>query len=104
MQLLEMLETVMLSPEGDKWKEEQHQKPENYEKWLDAQWLSLKACENVANFKDLIFPLERTETPLTLKNMWKTVNLVGGRCCGIDIFLLFTRSRTELPSSYRVTR
>lgn len=76
MQLLENVETVLLGPEGDKWKSAQREKPENYEKWLDAQWLSGKACEVVANFKDVIFPLEKAKQPVALKNMWKHINLV----------------------------
>ncbi|KAH8107794.1 hypothetical protein BXZ70DRAFT_997460 [Cristinia sonorae] len=73
--LLEMIETVLLGPEGDEWKKETGEKPAHYNEWLDAQWLSGKASEIVANFKDIIYPLEKTKTPNVLKNMWKFINL-----------------------------
>ncbi|THH29850.1 hypothetical protein EUX98_g4322 [Antrodiella citrinella] len=83
--LLEMLEGVLLSPEGEKWKQEPQEKPEHYEEWLDAQWLSAKACAKIVNWRDIIFPLERTKTPNTLKNMWKAINVNYKEASGLTI-------------------
>lgn len=44
---------------------------------MDAQIDSEKAAEKYANFKDTIFPLEKTKNKTVLENMWKYVNLVS---------------------------
>ncbi len=50
--------------------------PEEYEDWFDAQIYSGKASEMFANFKDVIFPLEKTRKQAVLDTMWKNINLV----------------------------
>ena len=50
--------------------------PEEYEDWFDAQIYSRKASEMFANFKDVIFPLEKTRKQAVLDTMWKNINLV----------------------------
>lgn len=84
--LLEILEAALLGPDAEKWKTEPQEKPENYERWLDAQWLSGSACANVANFKDVIYPLDKAKTPAVLKNMWKFVNLVSDLLVFANVF------------------
>jgi hypothetical protein len=51
--------------------------PEQYEKWTDAQMFSEKAANDYANYKDIIYPLEKTKQPHVLENMWKYVNIVS---------------------------
>lgn len=50
--------------------------PAEYERWFAAQSLSEEASSEIANFKDLIYPLEKTKHKTSLDNMWKCVNLV----------------------------
>ena len=52
--------------------------PEEYENWVDAQIYSEKASNSI-NFKDLIFPLEKTRHQTVLDSMWKNINLVSFR-------------------------
>lgn len=51
--------------------------PVQYEQWLDAQTLSESASKNYANFKDVIFPLDKTKKRDILDKLWKLVNLVS---------------------------
>jgi len=52
--------------------------PEEYEKWVDAQIISQKASTHIANYKDVIFPLElKTKQKSVLEMMWKSINLVS---------------------------
>lgn len=53
--------------------------PADYKRWTLAQFRSREASEKYANFKELIFPLEKTKTKFVLNNMWKYINLVR-RC------------------------
>ncbi|KAF5380464.1 hypothetical protein D9615_004625 [Tricholomella constricta] len=76
-ELQQLLEAPLASPDGEVWKGAPREMPEEYETWVDAQLYSEKASGEYANFKDLIFPLERTRTKGVLDNMWKYVNLVG---------------------------
>lgn len=67
----------MLGPEGDVWKNAPRDMPDKFEQWVDAQVYSEKASAEYANFKDVIFPLEKTKNKGVLDNMWKYINLVG---------------------------
>jgi hypothetical protein len=51
--------------------------PEDYEIWIDAQTDSEEAAGKYANFKDMVFPLEKTKEKVVLENLWKYVNLVS---------------------------
>jgi hypothetical protein len=74
------LEAPLLGPEGDAWKKSTRTHiPEAYETWMDAQIDSEEAAGTYANFKDIIFPLEKTKNKVVLENMWKYVNLVSQR-------------------------
>lgn len=75
----------MLGPEGDIWKNTSREMPEKFEQWVDAQVYSEKASADYANFKDIIYPLEKTKNKGVLENMWKYVNIVSFWLC--DIFL-----------------
>lgn len=75
----------MLGPEGDIWKNTSREMPEKFEQWVDAQVYSEKASADYANFKDIIYPLEKTKNKEVLENMWKYVNIVSFWLC--DIFL-----------------
>lgn len=67
----------MSGSDGQSWKKSARQMPEEYELWIDAQILSSKASAEIANFKDSIFPLEKTRQTVVLDNMWKFINLVS---------------------------
>jgi hypothetical protein len=76
--LQQLLEAPLLGPEGDAWKNSPRtEMPEGYETWMDAQIDSEAAAGKYANFKDIIFPLEKTKNKVVLENMWKYVNLVS---------------------------
>lgn len=51
--------------------------PEDYEAWVDAQIFSAKASEEIANFKDLLYPLDKTRKKGILDNMWKFIDVVS---------------------------
>lgn len=67
----------MLGPEGDICKNTSREMPEKFEQWVDAQVYSEKASADYANFKDIIYPLEKTKNKEVLENMWKYVNIVS---------------------------
>ena len=76
-EVLEMLETPLLGPEGAKWKAEKPPITKEYDEWIHAQFLSDRAADMVANFKDLLYPLEKTKKQDVLDNVWKFINLVS---------------------------
>ncbi|KAF8904426.1 hypothetical protein CPB84DRAFT_1727744 [Gymnopilus junonius] len=73
-ELQELLTAPLLGPEGEEWKKQSRQMPEDYEKWVDAQLYSEKASSLFASFKDIIFPLEKTRRQNVLDDMWKQIN------------------------------
>ena len=74
--MLAILEAPLLGAEGEALKKLPHGMPDEYETWVDAQLFSAKASQQHANYKDVIFPLERTKNKQTLDTMWRYVNLV----------------------------
>lgn len=76
-QLQELLESPLSGPEGELWKQLPRDMPEEYEDWVDAQIFSEKASKDISNFKDIIYPLEKTKMRNVLDNMWRLVNLVS---------------------------
>ncbi|KAF7361625.1 hypothetical protein MVEN_00505800 [Mycena venus] len=84
-QLQALLETPLLGPDAAGWKELNPEKPPAYEQWLDAEYLSIEASENIANWKDIIFPLAKSKKRPILENMWKTINLNYKEVAGLDI-------------------
>lgn len=77
MALQEILEAPLFGLEGEAWKGSPREIPEEYEHWFDAQGHSEKASGQYANYKDIIYPLEKTKNKVVLDNMWKYVNLVS---------------------------
>lgn len=77
--MLAIVEAPLLGPEGEALKKLPHGMPDEYETWVDAQLFSAKASQQYANYKDVIFPLERAKTKQTLDTMWRYVNLVRDR-------------------------
>ncbi|KAG0698134.1 hypothetical protein DFH29DRAFT_991187 [Suillus ampliporus] len=75
LELQELLDSPLLGSQGEKMKQTPRKMPDQYEQWLDAQIYSQQASNNYANFKDLVFPLNRTEDRTVLKDMWKHVDL-----------------------------
>ncbi|KAG5647031.1 hypothetical protein DXG03_001401 [Asterophora parasitica] len=88
-ELQQLLEAPLAGPDGEVWKSEPRQMPEEYEAWIDAQLYSERASGDCANFKDIIFPLEKTRTKGVLDNMWKYVNLNYKTASGDDIDTLW---------------
>ena len=74
--MLAIVEAPLLGAEGEALKRWPHAMPDEYETWVDAQPFSAKASQQYANYKDVIFPLERTQNKQTLDTMWRYVNLV----------------------------
>lgn len=64
---------------------------------MDAQIDSEEAAGKYANFKDIIFPLEKTKNKVVLENMWKYVNLVS-RC---PLFLPTTEIQLPTIKNYK---
>ena len=79
-EIQQLLEAPLLGPEGDAWKNSPREMPQDYENWVDAQLYSEQASKEYANFKDIIFPLDKTKNKAVLDNMWKYVNLVSCTC------------------------
>ena len=75
--MLAIVEAPLLGAEGETLKRLPHSMPDEYETWIDAQLFSANASQQCADYKDVIFPLERTKTKQTLDTMWRYVNLVG---------------------------
>lgn len=74
--MLTIVEAPLLGAGGEALKQPLRDMPDEYETWIDAQLFSGKASQQYANYKDVIFPLERTQTKQTLETMWRYVNLV----------------------------
>lgn len=62
--------------EGEEWKKEPRSMPEEREQWNDASILSEQASDKYTNYKDIIFPLEKTRRKDVLDNMWKQIDEV----------------------------
>ncbi|KAG6866749.1 hypothetical protein C0991_011408 [Blastosporella zonata] len=88
-ELQQLLEAPLAGLEGDAWKAEPRQMPVEYEDWVDAGIYSREASKKYANFKDAIFPLEKTKTKTVLDNMWKYVNLNYKSVAGEDVDTLW---------------
>ena len=76
MKLQELVEGPLLGPEGEQWKKEPRQMPEEYENWVDAQIFSDQASQYYANFQDVIYPLTKTRQKATLEELWTIVDNV----------------------------
>ncbi|KAG6813367.1 hypothetical protein H0H92_011633 [Tricholoma furcatifolium] len=88
-ELQQILATPLTGSEGQDWIKEPRTMPVEYEKWVDAQIFSQQASTKYANFKDHIFPLEKTKTKTVLENMWKYINLNYKVVSGEDINMLW---------------
>ncbi|KAJ7593978.1 hypothetical protein C8J56DRAFT_1012387 [Mycena floridula] len=84
-ELQKILEAPLLTPQGQTWKDIPRTMPVEYERWIDAQVLSLQASEKIDNYKDVIYPLAKTKSGKVLENMWKYVNLNYKSISGHDI-------------------
>jgi len=95
--MLAIVEAPLLGTEGEALKRVPHGMPDEYETWVDAQIFSAKASKQYANYKDVIFPLERTKTKQNLDTMWRYVNLVGEMILPREPLLTNTLRRTTKP-------
>ena len=90
--MLTIVEAPLLGAGGEALKQLPHDMPDEYETWIDAQLFSAKASQQYANYKDVIFPLEKTRAKQTLETMWRHVNLVR-ETTGPRKFLLINHLR-----------
>ncbi|KDR75158.1 hypothetical protein GALMADRAFT_249095 [Galerina marginata CBS 339.88] len=88
-ELQELLSAPLFGPEGEEWKKQPRQMPEEYERWVDAQIYSERATNMFASFKDIIFPLEKTRRKSELDAMWKQINNNYVTVSGEDIDVLW---------------
>ncbi|KZT72233.1 hypothetical protein DAEQUDRAFT_723437 [Daedalea quercina L-15889] len=72
--LQEIVESPLHGPDGDQWKKEPRQMPEEYENWVDAQIFSEQASHYYADFKNIIYPLSKTRQKANLDQLWSIVN------------------------------
>ena len=75
-ELQELLSAPLFGAEGDVWKKQTREMPDEFEEWIDAQIYSRKATDLFASFKDVIFPLEKTRKQPVLNTMWTHINSV----------------------------
>lgn len=76
-QLQELLESPLLSEEGQNWLKEPREKQEDYLEWEDAQIFSLNASKDIDAYKDFLVPLTKTREKHVLETVWKYINLVS---------------------------
>lgn len=78
-QLQHMLDAPLVGPEGQKWVEAAKalEKTEDVKAWLAAQEISEAATNNFPTFKNIIFPLEKTQKADVLSNMWRLIDAVS---------------------------
>lgn len=76
MKLQECVESPLLGSDGELWKKEPRQMPEEYENWVDAQIFSDEASQHYTDFQDIIDKPEKTHQKATLDQLWSIVNKV----------------------------
>ncbi|KAF5351689.1 hypothetical protein D9756_007604 [Leucocoprinus leucothites] len=84
-EMQQLLEMPLLTPEASQWKEEMWQMPPEFDIWRDAQMMSLRASEEIGNFKDVVFPLAKTMRKAVLDNMWMRIDQNYFKHTGKDI-------------------
>ncbi|KAL0578301.1 hypothetical protein V5O48_003712, partial [Marasmius crinis-equi] len=97
-QLQSLIETPLLHPDAKAWKDEPRQMPPEYDQWLDAQLYSETAAEKYEDFKDAVYPLERTKKAEVLANVWKLVNANYMTASGKDIETLWALQQAIKPT------
>ncbi|RXW24981.1 hypothetical protein EST38_g912 [Candolleomyces aberdarensis] len=88
-QLQSLIESALLGPNEKAWKAETRDRPEEFEKWLDAVFFSDKATSKIDNWKDKIFPLVSTRKPDVLEGLWRILNLNCKSYSGVDFDTLW---------------
>lgn len=77
LQLQETLETPLLGPQGEQWRNQSRAMPEELNWWIEAQSLSEEASRKLGRNLDIIFPLEKTKESGVVDAMWTRINDVG---------------------------
>ncbi|KAI0093110.1 hypothetical protein BDY19DRAFT_989781 [Irpex rosettiformis] len=89
-QLLELLESPLLGPEGEQWKKEERKVPEDFEKWVDAQLFSERASREYSNFQNMLIPIDTELVKAhVVETIWKYVNLNYQGVCGLTVDTLW---------------
>ena len=76
-----MLGGILHGPEGEKWKNEPRQMPEEYENWVDAQIFSKEASALWPYYVDTVFPLDQTRKKPVLDKVWQIIDDVRLHAC-----------------------
>jgi hypothetical protein len=77
LQLQETLEAPLLGPQGERWRNQPRDVPEELSLWIEAQSLSEDASRKIGRNLNIIFPLERTKESGVVDVMWTRINDVG---------------------------
>ncbi|KAF8635250.1 hypothetical protein AX17_004022 [Amanita inopinata Kibby_2008] len=91
-ELQSLLGAPLLGPNNASWNNAPREMPDEYEDWVDAQIYSGKASNKYANFKNIIFPLEKTRNKSVLDEMWRLVNVNYVSISGQEIDALWKLS------------
>lgn len=78
--LQELLGVPLFGPEGEEWEKEPRTTTQEYDDWIDAQFYSREVSDKFANFKDVIFPLEKTKKQPNLDKLWEIIDSVCRSC------------------------
>ncbi|KAJ3834621.1 hypothetical protein EV361DRAFT_808140 [Lentinula raphanica] len=99
-QLQQMLEAPLLSPDGKEWKTEARPKHEPYNKWVAAQLQSQIASDKWACSKDASFPLNQTKLGEALDILWMSINNTYKSTCSKDIDALWGLTEVLNPTPH----
>ena len=73
------METPLLVPEGRAWQEEMagREEPMEMSSWLEAQNLSLQACQMLTKLEGQLSPITNLKDKNVLKKIWVELNSVS---------------------------
>ncbi|KDQ21524.1 hypothetical protein BOTBODRAFT_50148 [Botryobasidium botryosum FD-172 SS1] len=105
-QALDLIETPLSGSEGRVWKESNAEKTEEFDIYLEAEYISVEASKDSAPLRDLVSPLERVKSQTVLDELWNQVDESCRRLSGFDIDSLWKLENERDVSSdwaeYRV--
>jgi len=96
-QLQALLEAPLFGEDGEQWKKEPREMPEEYEKWIDAHFFSKRATSEITNWKDILNPWAQVRRKENLDKMWREINMNYMRATGIDVDRLW-----QLDEAFKV--
>ncbi|KAG8732008.1 hypothetical protein FRC11_001107 [Ceratobasidium sp. 423] len=87
LQLLDMLESPVSSPEAKTWRTSQS--ANITDAFAGTKKASANAAKHVAGIGNLVVPLTKTKTPATLEKVWESINQTYVARAGMDIDILW---------------